>query len=71
MANSIDPDETAHQDLHCLERYLFWSSGSTSAHSDAVIIIIIIILSVCLRYICNNGAYGQHWPGSVPLCSLI
>ena len=32
MANSVDPDETAHYepshlDLHCLHRYLFWSAG--------------------------------------------
>ena len=32
MANSVDPDETAydemsHLDLHCLHRYLFWSAG--------------------------------------------
>ena len=31
MANSVDPDETAHyepshQDLHCLQRYLIWSA---------------------------------------------
>ena len=31
MANSVDPDEMAHykqshQDLHCLHRYLFWST---------------------------------------------
>ena len=30
MENSIDPDETAHDepshlDLHCLHKYLFWS----------------------------------------------
>ena len=32
MANSIDPDETAHDepshlDLYCLRRYLYWSAG--------------------------------------------
>ena len=32
MPNSVDPDETApyepsHQDLHCLQRYLYWSIG--------------------------------------------
>ena len=32
MANSVDPDETAHyepthQDLHCLHSYLVWSAG--------------------------------------------
>ena len=32
LANSLDPDETAHnepshQDLHCLHRYLAWSAG--------------------------------------------
>ena len=32
MANSVDPVETApyepsHLDLHCLQRYLFWSAG--------------------------------------------
>ena len=32
MANSVDPDEMAHnepshQDLHCLHRYWFWSAG--------------------------------------------
>ena len=32
MANSVDPDETAHdepshQDLHYLHRYLVWSAG--------------------------------------------
>ena len=32
MANSVDPDETAHhkpshQDLHCLHRCLVWSAG--------------------------------------------
>ena len=34
MANSVDPDETAHnepshQDLHCLHRYMYpvWSAG--------------------------------------------
>ena len=31
MANSVDPDEMAHYepsclDLHCLQRYLFWSA---------------------------------------------
>ena len=31
-ANSVDPDEMAHnepshQDLHCLRRYLVWSAG--------------------------------------------
>ena len=32
MINSVDPDETAryepsHLDLHCLQRYLYWSAG--------------------------------------------
>ena len=32
MANSVDPDETAHyelshQDLHCLHRYVVWFAG--------------------------------------------
>ena len=32
MANSVDPDEMAsnepsHLDLHCLQRYLYWSAG--------------------------------------------
>ena len=32
MTNSLDPDEMAHYepshlDLHCLQRYLFWSVG--------------------------------------------
>ena len=32
MANCVDPDENAHNrpshlDLHCLQRYLFWSAG--------------------------------------------
>ena len=32
MANSVDPDETAHyepshQDIHCLHRYRYWSVG--------------------------------------------
>ena len=32
MANSVDPDETAHYepshlDLHCLQKYLYWSIG--------------------------------------------
>ena len=32
MANRVYPDETAqyepsHQDLHCLQRYLVWSTG--------------------------------------------
>ena len=32
MANSVDPDETvryepSHQDLHCLQRYLYWFVG--------------------------------------------
>ena len=32
MANSVDPDETAHYepshlDLHCLTCYWFWSAG--------------------------------------------
>ena len=31
MANSVDPDEIAHNessflDLHCLQKYLFWSA---------------------------------------------
>ena len=35
MANSVDPDETAHyepshQDLHCLHRFLVWSAGLKS-----------------------------------------
>ena len=25
IANSVDPDETARLDLHCLQRSLFWS----------------------------------------------
>ena len=34
MANSVDPDETAHYepshlDLHCLQKYLSWSNGLT------------------------------------------
>ena len=30
MANSVDPRKMArssHLDLHCLQRYLFWSTG--------------------------------------------
>ena len=32
MASSVDPDEMAHYepshlDLHCLHRYLYWSTG--------------------------------------------
>ena len=32
MANSVDPEETdhyepSHLDLHCLQKYLYWSSG--------------------------------------------
>ena len=27
IANSVDPDETAHLHLHCLHSYLFWSAG--------------------------------------------
>ena len=32
MANNVEPDEMAHYepsylDLHCLQRYLFWSTG--------------------------------------------
>ena len=32
MANSVDPDEMAHYepshlDLHCLQRYMYWSAG--------------------------------------------
>ena len=32
MANSVDPDEMAcyelsHLDLHCLQSYMFWSTG--------------------------------------------
>ena len=32
MVNSVDPDEMApyepsHLDLHCLQRYLYWSAG--------------------------------------------
>ena len=32
IANSVDPNETthyepSHQDLHCLHRYLVWSTG--------------------------------------------
>ena len=35
MANSVDPDETAHyepshQDLHCLHEYFIWSAGLKS-----------------------------------------
>ena len=35
MANSADPDETAHHkpsnlDLHCLQRYLYWYTGKKS-----------------------------------------
>ena len=25
--NSVDPDETAHPDLRCVQKYLFWSAG--------------------------------------------
>ena len=37
MANSVDPDETAryessHLDLHCLQRYLYWSAGIKELH---------------------------------------
>ena len=40
MENSVDPDETAcyewsHLDLHCLQKYLYWSAGMkglTSLH---------------------------------------
>ena len=33
MTNRVDPNETAryepsHQDLHCLQRYVFWSARS-------------------------------------------
>ena len=27
MANNVDPDKTAPQDLHCLSRHLVWSVG--------------------------------------------
>ena len=27
LANSVDPDEMAHYDLHCLHRYLYWFTG--------------------------------------------
>ena len=32
VANSVDPDDTAHyvpfhQDLHCLQKYIFWFVG--------------------------------------------
>ena len=41
MANSVDPDETAHQDLHCLHRHLVWSvllNGLTIRQSFWVIL---------------------------------
>ena len=25
MVNSVDPEETSHLDLHCLQRYPYWS----------------------------------------------
>ena len=39
MANSGDPDETAryepsHLDLHCLQRYLYWSARMKRLKSD-------------------------------------
>ena len=39
MANSVDPDETAryepsHLDLHCLQRYLYWSAGMKGLKSN-------------------------------------
>ena len=44
MANSVDPDETAryepsHQDLHCLQRYLYWSSGMKELKSMSVLVV--------------------------------
>ena len=27
MVNNVDPDQMAHYDLHCLQRYMFWSGG--------------------------------------------
>ena len=50
MANSVDPDETAHYepshlDLHCLYKYLFWSArlkglcGQTKALIGLLILI--------------------------------
>ena len=41
IANSVDPDETAryepsHLDLHCLQRYLYWSAGLKGLNERAV-----------------------------------
>ena len=51
MANSVDPDETAHyesshQDLHCLHMYLVWSAWLKWTIYSKVCII--------LAYICQN-----------------
>ena len=42
MANSVDPDETAHcepshVDLHCLQRYLCWSAGMKGIKHKAIL----------------------------------
>ena len=44
LANSVDPDETAHYepshlDLHCLHWYLFWSTGLNGLTKQLVIVL--------------------------------
>ena len=65
MANSVDPDEMAHYEpshlaLHCLQKYLSFSTGLKRLSNDGVfcmqifrvIMIISLFLAFCLSAIC-------------------
>ena len=48
MANSVDPDETAcyeasHLDLHCLQRYLYWSARLKFRVKEKVFIFVLVL----------------------------
>ena len=57
MANSVDPDETAHYepshlDLHCLQKYLYWSAGMKALIDHCNFFIVIAnFMYICRR--CN------------------
>ena len=57
MANSVDPDETArdepsHLDLHCLQRYLFWSVGAKRFSA----LRLVLRLTIPRRYFCCSSS---------------
>ena len=49
MASCVDPDEMAHYepshlDLHCLHRYLYWSTGLKRVK------LIFLLVTDCIQY---------------------